>query len=237
MTEVGAAWLAAAIDGEGSIFVHAERRRPDRAFDFSLGLSISVTNTFRGFSRRACALAEAGNVTSGRGRRTVTGKRVFVWRTKVANDVRHILERCQPYLTVKREKARLVLRYLRYAAKLRTAPLRDAPRTARTGVAVEAVVRRRLPNRGQRLLAKWLLRYWFPRFQQGGAAARICRAMVRRTPLRTDVLTYRGATKHVSEWARLRGLAMQTLCSRLRAGWSPGEALDKPVQERRKMRR
>lgn len=46
-------------------------------------------------------------------------------------------------------------------------------------------------------------------------------------------LTHRGATRHVSEWARRTGLHIQTILDRLRNGWSTARALTRPPRKAR----
>jgi hypothetical protein len=43
-----------------------------------------------------------------------------------------------------------------------------------------------------------------------------------------------GETHHVAEWARLKGLAEDTIRRRLKKGWSPEKAVTTPARKKRK---
>jgi hypothetical protein len=44
------------------------------------------------------------------------------------------------------------------------------------------------------------------------------------------MLTYKGETKHASEWARLIGMKVGTMMARLRKGWSDEKIIEMPVK-------
>lgn len=58
-------------------------------------------------------------------------------------------------------------------------------------------------------------------------ATRVEQAQNRRS---NRVLTLNGESHYLSEWARLKGLTVQTLHNRLRRGWSTEKALTEPVK-------
>jgi hypothetical protein len=45
-----------------------------------------------------------------------------------------------------------------------------------------------------------------------------------------NTITYRGYTRTISEWAALRKINYHTLLARIKAGWSPRDALNPPLR-------
>ena len=49
----------------------------------------------------------------------------------------------------------------------------------------------------------------------------------------SEPLTYNGQTHTMSEWAKITGISLQTLCSRRRKGWSAEDIVTKPVRQKK----
>lgn len=49
------------------------------------------------------------------------------------------------------------------------------------------------------------------------------------------LLTHNGKTLPMSTWAKLRGMSVQCLTSRINAGWDVAAAIDTPVRKQRKI--
>lgn len=90
--EIGYAWLACAIDGEGTIRFDIVCKTP----------SIQVGNNDKDFCLRCAEVTGKGTVRA----------QYITWRWYVCNwkDVGMVLERVLPYLIIKREVAELMLR-------------------------------------------------------------------------------------------------------------------------------
>lgn len=107
------AYLAAIIDGEGSISIRtaneAGNKYPrvkitqvDEAFITSLHNKFGV-GTLRPYSSPSNQLSD---------------RQSYIWRISGQSEVRWVLEGCMPYLRLKREKAVLALRFVEHAAPL-----------------------------------------------------------------------------------------------------------------------
>lgn len=108
MEEWQKAWLAAAIDGDGSISIN---KYPRKRKDGTQGLfvKIGVYNAYEDFCRRAFELVGAGGVTERKG---MKGRRHYVFSCSGASDVKKVLMDIQPYLIVKAKNAELVLKFI-----------------------------------------------------------------------------------------------------------------------------
>lgn len=58
----------------------------------------------------------------------------------------------------------------------------------------------------------------------------VTRAESARNTRRNIFLTHDGQTLCLSDWAALTGIGRMTLCKRLEAGWTPADALSRPVR-------
>jgi hypothetical protein len=119
MLDTDAAWLAAAIDGEGSIVTQA---RTTQFLGERRQFHISVYNTSRpfvdhaatllggGVSTRQLALAQAAARARGIG---LHPRKQYFWTTATARaDVERVLLAVRPFLIIKAEKADAVLAWL-----------------------------------------------------------------------------------------------------------------------------
>ena len=114
MSEIERAWLAAVIDGEGSIGIYLSSKK-----DPSQGRAIFIqaANTFRPFVDRIHEVVGAGSITA-REYRSKLGnehreKTIFQFGLKGSRRGMEVLEQILPYLIVKKEKAEAILKELR----------------------------------------------------------------------------------------------------------------------------
>lgn len=98
-----ASWLAAAVDGEGSVILRNRGRGKARAPRFQA--HVVIVNNHRGFLEFAQKVAKAGNIYEGAGRRKAN------WQLRIErrDDVLRVLEAIEPYLIIKKDKARAAM--------------------------------------------------------------------------------------------------------------------------------
>ena len=105
-----AAWLAAAIDGEGSIILQPHRRRDDR---YTIDRIVQIVNTNLAFVRRAQEITGLGYIVQ-----HVSGKvgtnlvPMFAWKVTNGDGITAVLNAILPYLIIKRRQAELMFDYI-----------------------------------------------------------------------------------------------------------------------------
>lgn len=109
-SEAEKAWLACAIDSEGLIYFRLTRKG-------KVVINLKVSNTVREFSRMAQIIAETGYLVLNEQKNMShkTGKKyrtVFIWLVENQKDILEILQAIEPYLIVKKEKARAVINHI-----------------------------------------------------------------------------------------------------------------------------
>lgn len=175
---IWAAWLACAIDCEGSIYVTVEVRK-NRKGGVSIRPSISVGNDSWELVKTCQEIAGDGGI----GKQFKAGKDRWQWRVKTFKTVPGILQAIREYLVVKRDKADLILELSNYYKGLIGAPLKD-PRPERG-----LEIRKRVKNRGTGLMAKFLLEKWFPAVGGGEKSEAACRWIVQQDDMDTEVIS------------------------------------------------
>lgn len=220
-----AAWFAAALDGEGALVVSVARARPGRGFEYLVRPILVISNNNQAFVERAKQLAKCGIVS--RSRKAGHGNcRVdhFSIAIRKYRDLRRVLTWCLPWLIIKRDKARAMIRFSDYYGSLIQEPLLDPERTTR--LRGRTGPRLRLRNRGTISLCVWLRKNWFPFFQpEAHRSIEICAMAAKKRPVRIATIGYRGRHLHISKWAELTGLPIHTIRARLLAGWPAKKAL------------
>ena len=117
LTGAEKAWLAAALDGEGCIYIHLVTR-PGARNQKRLKLIVNISNTNRAFVDRAKTITGRGVIatmkqnTAAR-RYGKTFVPCFVWMLQNQQEVLELLPQILPHLIIKRAKAEAVLAYLR----------------------------------------------------------------------------------------------------------------------------
>jgi hypothetical protein len=96
LTEGEAAYLAGIIDGEGSICWYKQRRGRDQP----MLIIVSTTPELMGW------LVDIAGAVREKARSDIGSKTCWHWRCGRTSDVLALLEAVEPYLIVKREKAR-----------------------------------------------------------------------------------------------------------------------------------
>jgi len=104
-------WLAAAIDGEGSIYIHKRGaglhagngyvRKSD-----TYGAGIDVGNTSEAFVRECQRIAGVGAVYQQQGKTRSQFRPMFSWRVQ-SDEAKQVLREIYPYLIIKQQQARL----------------------------------------------------------------------------------------------------------------------------------
>lgn len=180
-SQLGAAWLAAVIDCEGSICVTAGKRAR-AGFNIYAQVFVSVSNTCHALLEEVQRVADCGCISGPQ--KPKRGQIHYQWRAKGVRNTEAVLLRIAPFLIVKKERAADLLRALRSYRRLMRAPLLDAERCARYQCVPQARVRRlRLANRGT-LDVMHVLLPWLNKHQPGTQALTICEEAVKKTALR-----------------------------------------------------
>ncbi len=104
-TEAGKAWLACAIDGEGSVNFRRDNRHPN-----SMNFSVWFYNTNLDFAQQFAHLT--GGTMHTRGPRAYGKKDQYEVYVTSKTRVARLLRAALPYLIVKRDKARRVLEWI-----------------------------------------------------------------------------------------------------------------------------
>ena len=109
--EIDRVWLAAAIDGEGCIFIHKRKEGQDNGQGYArkndtYGAGLEVANCRRAFIDRCQEIVGLGTIChqDGHGRK----QRIFRWSLRT-NQCRDILREVYPYLVAKQHEARLAI--------------------------------------------------------------------------------------------------------------------------------
>ncbi len=116
MTAVEAAWLAAVIDGEGSIGLYVKGRRNTSKSNKHIGRTVVVQmgNTHRGFVERMREIIGCG-ITVHRCKEQPSRKGrlpMFKFSLEGSERCRSVLVQVFPYLIIKKDKAAAILREL-----------------------------------------------------------------------------------------------------------------------------
>ena len=110
MTNMGMAWLACAIDGEGSIFMmkHHNGSYKQTKRGFTWRIKVQVCNTNRAFCETAMKIARCGRIDTNR-RKSERHKKVnYTWVVEGKN-IGSILSTIKDCLIIKRELAELAI--------------------------------------------------------------------------------------------------------------------------------
>lgn len=124
MNEPEKAWLAAVVDGEGSIFL-SKVRHPNYRRGFFYGPQLGVSNTNRAFLAKLREVVGEGTVSLAKKK---DGKWKARWEYQAAAGVlRSILPQIMPYLIVKRAQAQKMLDFFIYIDDNRIYGLKEVP--------------------------------------------------------------------------------------------------------------
>ena len=109
MDPLDRSWLAAAIDGEGSIYLHQVHKKkwPDRNH---MTASIRVVNTNRAFVEKAAMLID-GSITSNAPKKEGYKR---IWEASVSRHLQVLktLQEILPYLIIKRDRALMAIDFI-----------------------------------------------------------------------------------------------------------------------------
>lgn len=154
-------WLAALIDGEGSILVSIDNTKKDvRKYSLSIRPTIRISMTDENIIKFLANTFEGTYRMDKRWNKDKSKqyKDVYTWSLRGFSQTKEILRQIEPFLIVKKEKAKILNEFYIFYQSLINAPLVD-PRTNR-----EWVTRKRLANKDTQLLLKFLIENWFKRF-------------------------------------------------------------------------
>lgn len=161
--QIDAAWLAAAIDGEGSISFGGDRR------DHGIRLHpvVTVSNTARVYTARALEAAKCGYISRRNPRQDARNGfgaigYYYAWSVSRWDHAEHVLRAILPHLVIKADKAAAVLSCCEYRRSLQ----------------VDGMVRLK-PERYPKL-ARFVLVSYLVKFQPASKVAIQCRAVLRR---------------------------------------------------------
>ena len=157
MTQTERAWLAALIDGEGSVIVDvSDRDRGRREFSISLRPSVVICNKDKRILDKVKRITGCGRITG-----TTRPKYGLFWDWRVRGmwDTPKILAQVHKYLIIKKAKAKVVMRLKEYHSKLLSKPL-----------VYDSGPRKRLANRDTYFLLKFLDKHWFKLVDKGSVS-------------------------------------------------------------------
>lgn len=176
LTEVNYAWLAALVDGEGSVLLQIEdTAKGERKFSVSVRPEIVISNSSQELIQEIFRLFGGKLEQNPRWNKdkTMQYKDAYTWRARGFEPVRALAKHLIPYLIIKRDKMIRLEALCRVHAALLEKPLLD-PRPTRN-----QIVRRRLPNRGTIELLKWAEKNWFEDVYKGQPERRAHTALKR----------------------------------------------------------
>lgn len=122
-------WLAAAIDGEGSVQLNLQNHNARGYRTSQIVPKIRIDNTNPEFCKRAYEITGLGKFRikdKRRGWQTLDSKTkvLFTWENRRQNDVKEILIAILPFLIIKKERARVVIDYIELRQKNRSSGAR-----------------------------------------------------------------------------------------------------------------
>jgi len=103
-------WLAAAIDGEGCMFIHKRKKGQSNGQGYvrknaSYGAGLEVANTNKAFVEKCMEITGKGSIChQDLGRR----QRIYRWNLR-SNECRKVIEQIYPHLVIKQHEARLLI--------------------------------------------------------------------------------------------------------------------------------
>ncbi|RLI02474.1 hypothetical protein DRO30_02575 [Candidatus Bathyarchaeota archaeon] len=106
MNETDKAWLAALIDGEGSIGIGHQVHLVENQKRSTFFPYISISNLNRPILEKAKELFQSGCITEAKG--------VYTFITKKQQSIYKVLKDIKPYLIIKKDHANLLLEYLEF---------------------------------------------------------------------------------------------------------------------------
>lgn len=169
LTKSEKVWIACLLDTEGSIVVTVEGYpKKDRYFSVGVRPSLSVG------MKDIQMLKRLKKLTGGKIRiyEKFPWGTYHDWRLRGFKNVIPVLSQVSDELILKREKAKVVLRLNKLHLKLLRKPLKQI-RLDR-----KQFHRKRLTDKDTKYLLKFLIKYWFPRFDSGPKSFRVAKKLI-----------------------------------------------------------
>lgn len=107
MTEAQLGYVAAALDGEGTISI--SRSKGKRNYEYML--NVVVVNTDIRMIEWLKLTTKIGNISIDDGKRSLNWKTKFIWRLR-HYEIEALLQAVLPYLVIKRDQAMLMLEFI-----------------------------------------------------------------------------------------------------------------------------
>jgi hypothetical protein len=164
ITNINAAWLAAAVDGEGTVCMTVSKHK--RTKTLHVHPAIVVSNTVRAYTERALLAAGCGNIAvSDRTNVNTVFKHTglyYAWQVLSWKHTEHVARAIQPHLVIKQAKAAAMIACCEYRKTLE-----------RCGFL-------RLSKEANRLLIRYVLDHYLQKFQPDTRGTKFCVDLMRR---------------------------------------------------------
>jgi hypothetical protein len=136
LTPIQLSYIAGIVDGEGSISVYQHKKRRGKEYlDYTYGLHVSVTNTYKpvvDWLQKKTGLGSIGSKL----RDKENYKTAYTWVLQV-NQIQPFLEALLPYLIIKHAQAELMLEFLTKCTSTSNMPLTESAKQLRRIICLE----------------------------------------------------------------------------------------------------